>query len=214
MSVAPRWHFRSSASLEQRIAKLASHVPRSRVMGLLDMLQGMTNTSSAPAAGGRSGMSPLTMGLLALLAYKTMKGQGPLGGLFGQGAANAGPAPAPESSGGGIFNWMQNALGGAAAGGAGGALVSGGLGELLNRFEQNGLGGVAQSWVGNGPNQPLAPDDVEQAVGSDTLDTLARETGMSRDQLVSRLSAELPQAVDKLTPHGRVPTAQEAAVSA
>lgn len=185
-------------------------------MGLLDMLQGMTNTSSAPAAGGRSGMSPLTMGLLALLAYKTMKGQGPLGGMFGQGAANAGTAPgntAPQTSGGGMFDWLQNALGGAAAGGAGGALISGGLGELLNRFEQNGLGGVAQSWVGNGPNQPVSPDDVEQAVGSDTLDTLAREAGVNRDQLLSRLSAELPQAVDGLTPHGRVPTAQEAGAS-
>jgi len=181
-------------------------------MGLLDMLQGMTNPSSAPAAGGRSGMSPLTMGLLAVLAYKTMKGQGPLGGLFGQGTANAGAAP--ESSGGGMVNWLQNALGGAAAGGAGGALVSGGLGELLNRFEQNGLGGLAQSWVGNGPNQAVSPDDVEQAVGSDTLDTLARETGMSREQLVSRLSAELPQAVDKLTPQGRVPAAHEVSTPA
>ena len=186
-------------------------------MGLLDMLQGMTNTStsSAPAAGGRSGMSPLTMGLLAVLAYKTMKGQGPLGGLFGQGTANAGTAPGSPGGGssGGISSWLENALGGAAAGGAGGALVSGGLGELLSRFEQNGLGGVAQSWVGNGPNQPVAPNDVEQAVGSDTLDTLARETGMNRDQLLSRLSTELPQMVDRLTPHGRVPTAQEAAVS-
>jgi uncharacterized protein YidB (DUF937 family) len=180
-------------------------------MGLLDMLQGMTNTSSAPA-GGRTGMSPVAMGLLALLAYKTMKGQGPLGGLFGQGAANAGATP-ENPGGGGMLNWLQNALGGAAAGGAGGALVSGGLGELVNRFEQSGLGGVAQSWVGNGPNQPVLPNDVENAVGGDTLDTLARETGMSRDQLLDTLSAELPQVVDRLTPHGRVPTAQEAAGS-
>ena len=187
-------------------------------MGLLDMLQGMTNTSSAPAAG-RSGMSPVTMGLLALLAYKTVKGQGPLGGLFGQGAANAGTANAgaapgnPAGGSGGMFDWLQKTLGGAAAGGVGGALVSGGLGELVNRFEQSGLGGAAQSWVGNGPNQPVSPNDVESAVGSDTLDTLARETGMNRDQLLDRLSAELPQAVDRLTPHGRVPTAQEVAVS-
>jgi len=183
-------------------------------MGLLDMLQGMTNTSSAPAAG-RSGMSPVTMGLLALLAYKTIKGQGPLGGLFGQGGANPGAAPA-SAGGGGIFDWLQNTLGGAAggsSGGSGGALVSGGLGELVNRFEQSGLGGVAQSWVGNGPNQPVAPDDVEKAVGGDTLDALARETGMGRDQLLSALSAELPQVVDRLTPQGRVPAAHEVAVS-
>jgi len=47
-----------------------------------------------------------------------------------------------------------------------------------------------------------------------TLDTLARETGMSREQLVSRLSAELPQAVDKLTPQGRVPAAHEVSTPA
>jgi uncharacterized protein YidB (DUF937 family) len=186
-------------------------------MGLLDMLQGMTNSSSNPATGARSGMSPLTMGLLALLAYKTMKGQGPLGGLFGRAApGNAAPGSAtagsttPGSTGGGMFDWLQNALGGAAAGGAGGALVSGGLGELINRFEQNGLGGIAQSWIGNGPNQPVSPNNLEQAVGSDTLDTLAREIGMNREQLLSRLSAELPHTVDKLTPQGRVPTPQEA----
>lgn len=179
-------------------------------MGLLDMLQGMTNSSSASAAGGRGGMSPVTMGLLALLAYKTIKGQGPLGGLFGQAGANAGTAP--PASGGGISNWLQNELGGAGSGGAGGALVSGGLGELLNRFQQSGLGGVAQSWIGNGPNQPVSPNDVEKAVGGDTLDALAREAGISRDQLVKTLSAELPQAVDRLTPQGRVPTAQEASV--
>jgi len=164
-------------------------------MGLLDMLQGMTNTSSAPAEG-RSGMSPVTMGLLALMAYKTMRG--------GQ---------APGSSGGGIVDWLQNTLGGAGAGGSGGAVVSGGLGELIKGFEQSGLGGVAQSWVGNGPNQPVSPNDVENAVGSDTLDALARQTGISRDQLLNTLSAELPQVVDRLTPQGRVPTAQEAAVS-
>jgi uncharacterized protein YidB (DUF937 family) len=190
-------------------------------MGLLDMLQGMTNTSSATQAGGRGGMSPLVMGLLGVLAYKTMRGQGPLGGMFGQGAGNTGTAPdspgvAPESAGGGIVNWLQNALGGAAAGGAGGggaggALVSGGLGELLSRFQQSGLGGVAQSWVGNGPNQPVASNDLEQAIGGDTLDTLARETGMDRSQLLSRLSTELPHTVDRLTPQGRVPTPEEAA---
>jgi uncharacterized protein YidB (DUF937 family) len=37
---------------------------------------------------------------------------------------------------------------------------------------------------------------------------------MSREQLVSRLSAELPQAVDKLTPQGRVPAAHEVSTPA
>src|SRR5689334_11392598 len=199
-------------------------------MGLLDVLQGMSNgPRGATAQSGRSGVSPLAMGLLALLAYKTMKGEGPLGGLFGHRAGQAtapgagrgpvqGTAPGEteaDSGGlsGGLTSWLQSGLGGALAGGATGSVISGGLNELLKRFQQNGLGGAAQSWVGHGPNQPVSPGDVEQAAGSETLDALAREIGMSRDQLVQRLSAELPQTVDRLTPHGHVPTPEQAAQS-
>jgi hypothetical protein len=54
-------------------------------MGLMDVLQGMANgpRGGQTAQPGRSGISPLAMGLLAMLAYKTVKGEGPLGGLFG-----------------------------------------------------------------------------------------------------------------------------------
>jgi uncharacterized protein YidB (DUF937 family) len=164
------------------------------------------------------------MGLLALLAYKTMRGKGPLGGLFRQGTAPAGNAPAgnapsapPQTgAGGGLLDWLQNGLGGAlaggAAGGAAGNVVSGGLNELLKRLQQNGLGDAGQSWVGHGPNQPVTPDSLEKAAGADTLDALARETGMPRDELLRRLSAELPHDVDKLTPQGRISTADEASV--
>ncbi len=186
-------------------------------MGLLDVLQGMSNgPRGATAQSGRSGISPLAMGLLALLAYKTMKGEGPLGGLFGNrgapgsAARTSGTVPG-QAEGGGLTSWLQSGLGGALAGGTAGSVVSGGLSELLKRFEQNGLGGAAQSWVGNGPNQPVSASDVEKAAGSDTLDALAREIGMSRDPLVQRLSAELPQTVDRLTPQGRVPTPEQAA---
>jgi uncharacterized protein YidB (DUF937 family) len=185
-------------------------------MGLLDVLQGMGNPRGAGAQSGRSGVSPLTMGLLALLAYKTMRGEGPLGGLFGNRPAQ-GTAPQAPGAGGGLTSWLQSGLGGALAGGVAGNIVSGGLNELLKRLEQNGLGDVGRSWVGNGPNQPVSPAELEKSAGSDTLDALAREIGkdigMSRDQLAQRLSAELPQAVDKLTPEGRVPTAEEAAQS-
>jgi len=96
--------------------------------------------------------------------------------------------------------------------GAAGSVVSGGLNELLKRLQQNGLGDPGQSWVGHGPNQPVTPDSLEKAAGADTLDALARETGMPRDELLRRLSAELPHDVDRLTPQGRIPTADEASV--
>ena len=96
------------------------------------------------------------------------------------------------------------------AGGAAGSVVSGGLGELLNRLQQNGLDDTGRSWVGHGPNQPVSENDIQKAAGSETLDALAAEVGMSREQLLQRLTAELPQTVDKLTPQGRVPTPEEA----
>jgi hypothetical protein len=71
-------------------------------MGLMDVLQGMANgpRGGQTAQPGRSGISPLAMGLIAMLAYKTMKGEGPLGGLFGNRPAQ-GTAPQPTGSGGG-----------------------------------------------------------------------------------------------------------------
>jgi hypothetical protein len=50
-------------------------------MGLSDVLNGMRNgpqggTSTSSPSGG---MSPITMGLLALLAYKALKGSGVFG---------------------------------------------------------------------------------------------------------------------------------------
>jgi uncharacterized protein YidB (DUF937 family) len=182
-------------------------------MGLMDVLQGMANgpRGGQTAQPGRSGISPLAMGLLAMLAYKTIKGEGPLGGLFGN--RTTGTAPHPTGSGGGLMSWLESGLGGAMTGGAAGSVVSGGLSELLNRLRRNGLGDAGRSWVGNGPNQPVSANDIQKAAGSDTIDALANEVGMSREQLLQRLSAELPQSVDQLTPQGRVPTPEEASQS-
>jgi uncharacterized protein YidB (DUF937 family) len=69
---------------------------------------------------------------------------------------------------------------------------------------------VAQSWVGTGPNQEIAPNDLANAVGLDTLDALSRQTGMGRDDLLAGLSQHLPDLVDQLTPNGRLPTEEEA----
>jgi uncharacterized protein YidB (DUF937 family) len=66
------------------------------------------------------------------------------------------------------------------------------------------MGPVRLSWVGTGANQPVTPpDSLEKAAGADTLDALAKETGMPRDELLRHLAAELPQDVDNLTPQGR-----------
>ena len=91
----------------------------------------------------------------------------------------------------------------------GGGALSGGLQDLLKQFQQNGQGDKADSWVSTGPNKPVTPHELEQALGNERIDWLTRETGLSREQLLSGLSQALPQAVDKLTPNGNVPSEHE-----
>jgi uncharacterized protein YidB (DUF937 family) len=87
----------------------------------------------------------------------------------------------------------------------------GGLGGLLNRFQEKGLGDVMDSWVGPGQNKPVAPGQLKTALGPDILKSLAQQTGLSEAELAEKLSQVLPGVVDKLTPQGRMPTQHEAA---
>jgi uncharacterized protein YidB (DUF937 family) len=143
------------------------------------------------------------LGLLAVAGYQNrdkiaemLRGSGP-------NPSGAPGSTAPGQGGlGGVLGQLGNSLGGAGAGG----FLSGGLGELVKRFQQNGHGDVADSWVGTGPNKQLAAPDLEQAIGPDVLATLSQQTGLSQQELLARLSRELPAAVDKYTPQGRLPT--------
>ncbi|HXS92499.1 MAG TPA: YidB family protein [Steroidobacteraceae bacterium] len=137
---------------------------------------------------------------MGLLAYRTLKGKGKLADMLGtnqtgtnQTGSDVGNAPA----GGG--------LGGVLGGGSLGA----GLKDLLDRFRQSGQEEKVQSWVSTGSNKPIAPNEIEQALGEERLQWLVEQTGMPRDQLLNGLSGELPQAIDKLTPDGRLPTDEE-----
>ena len=106
---------------------------------------------------------------------------------------------------GGLLRQLGSSLGGASAGG----ILSGGLGELIDRFKQSGQGATADSWVKTGPNQPCTPAQLEQAIGPEALETLSKHTGLKRDELLTRLCRELPEAVDKYTPQGRLPIEAE-----
>jgi uncharacterized protein YidB (DUF937 family) len=80
----------------------------------------------------------------------------------------------------------------------------GGLQGVINQFEQKGLGATVQSWVGTGPNQAITPDQVHQVLGPDLLQQLSAKSGLSVQDLASKLATVLPQAVDKMTPGGKV----------
>ena len=80
----------------------------------------------------------------------------------------------------------------------------GGIQGIVAQLEQQGLGGTVRSCVGTGANLPITADQIHQAFGSDTVKELAAKVGMSPQDLAAKLSAILPQAVDKLTPGGTV----------
>jgi uncharacterized protein YidB (DUF937 family) len=81
----------------------------------------------------------------------------------------------------------------------------GGLGELLEKFRKGDLEDVIKSWIGTGANKPIAPNQLQHALGPDTVANLERETGMPRDELFAQLSRLLPEVIDKLTPDGKLP---------
>jgi len=139
------------------------------------------------------------LGLLAIAGYQNRDKIAEM--LKGVGATEDKPGSATQPGLGGV---LGNLGGGGVTGGVGG-LLGGGLGELLERFKQTGLGEIAQSWINNGPNKEIAPPQLKQAIGADVLAVLEKQTGLSQDELLARLSRELPTAVDKYTPDGLLP---------
>ena len=84
----------------------------------------------------------------------------------------------------------------------------GGLSGVVNQFQRQGFGDTVKSWVGTGQNMPIAPDELHKALGPDTMNQLAAKLGMTPEELATKLSTALPQAIDHLTPHGVVPAGQ------
>lgn len=151
---------------------------------------------------------PNLMAVLGLLAVAGYQHRDKLGELLGRaqealsGAAGASGTHRPAQG-------ADRELGEAFEGDAGGT-VSGGLGELIDRFRQAGEADTAESWVRQGPNQPLRTDSLERALGGSLIDELSAKTGLDRAEILARLSNDLPRAVDDLTPEGHLPTSREA----
>jgi len=146
---------------------------------------------------------PSMTALLGLLAVAGYQNRDKIAELL-RGLGSSTPGAAGQTGIGGLLDQLRS-LGGASAGG----VLSGGLGELVDRFKQSGQGETADSWVAAGPNKQLTPPQLEQAIGPEVLDTLSKHTGLTQEELLTRLSRVLPDAVDKYTPQGRLPTEAE-----
>ena len=148
------------------------------------------------------------LGLLAIAGYQNRDKLAEMLGGLKQGQSGA-PGQGSQV---GLPAGLDNLLGGVGGAGVGG-LLGGGLRDLVENFKRAGQGEAVESWVGRGANKQVSPQHLEQAIGPDVLATLSRETGLSHEELLSRLTRELPQAVDKYTPEGRIPSEAELARS-
>ena len=158
---------------------------------------------------------PSMLALLGLLAVAGYQNRDKISAAL-KGAQDPNRDPqAPQDGLGGILSGLGDLFGGYADGGTPGSEPSGGLagglGDLMDRFKQSGQTEIADSWVTLGvPTRGLTASEVEQAIGNDNLEELSRRTGLSRDDLLTRLATAIPENVDRMTPEGRFPSEAQA----
>jgi uncharacterized protein YidB (DUF937 family) len=136
-----------------------------------------------------NGMPSLTalLGLVAVAGFQNRDKIGEFVKSIAGGAAAPAPQAAPVQIPGGI---------------------GGALGGLLEQFTKNGQADVANSWVGTGQNAAINGGQLSQVLGPDLVAMIAKQTGLSPEDLLGRLAQTLPQVVDGLTPNGRIPAQQ------
>ena len=130
-------------------------------------------------------LGKLALAMLGVLAYQNREKIGDM--MRGAGDRN------PNDPQGGILDQLSKGVSGTA------------LGDILDRFRGAGAGSKVDSWVGTGPNEPIQPSEVEAAIDEDTLTSLSMQTGLSREELLNRITRDLPEAVNKMTPSGEMP---------
>ena len=146
---------------------------------------------------------PSLVALLGLLAVAGYQNRDKFD-MFGKAAQNGGTIPGGTGQPG-----LGNILGGLLGGASGGSIPSGGLGSLVDHFRQNGQGQAAESWIKQGPNQSVTPDQLEQALGPEVLDALMKQTALTKEELISRILHKCCP-VPSTSSHGRrVPTPDE-----
>jgi len=156
-------------------------------MALLDILSGPDRSD------GTSGrVPPLAKALAGLLSYGKLK--------TGSGADYSDRledffAPSPS--------------GGPTAKGVVGALLTGGMMDLVRQFRGAGKGETVDSWVTQGPNKAMSTNELSEVLTEEQIAFLTQRTGLSRQELLAGLSERLPAVVDRMTPDGRLPTSEE-----
>jgi uncharacterized protein YidB (DUF937 family) len=80
-----------------------------------------------------------------------------------------------------------------------------GLQGIMSAMQSNGMGKHVQSWIGTGQNMPVSGSDVKNMVDPQKLSQMARQQGMTPDEMSDHVAQALPHLVDQATPNGQVP---------
>ncbi|CAG9176353.1 hypothetical protein LMG23992_03248 [Cupriavidus laharis] len=198
-------------------------------MGLLDSVLGGvlgqlggTRQGEGESAGGLDPKLMMALGLLAMMAMRHkggasedtaqasqddgLGGLGSLGSLLG-GLTGGGGGASGGLDLGSLLGGLLGGQGGAPANSQALGAATGGIGALRDVLAQAGLGEQVDSWIGAGSNQPVTPSALSGALGdTGALASLASSTGMSQEDVAAQLSEGLPELIDRLTPHGHLPS--------
>jgi uncharacterized protein YidB (DUF937 family) len=141
-------------------------------------------------------LGKVALAMLGILAYQNRNKLGTL--LRGNERSGLDPNN-PQTADGGEL--IEQIMGGVGSGG--------GLGDILERFRNAGSRVEVDSWIRKGPNKPIDALQIQAAIDPQTLDELSGQTGLSREELLDRIAKDLPEAVDQMTPNGRLPGEDE-----
>lgn len=80
-----------------------------------------------------------------------------------------------------------------------------GIGGFLDQFKSAGLASEAASWLGNPNSAALTGQQVERALGSSAIGSLASRLGIGAPAASTAVGYTLPKLIGTLTPGGTVP---------
>jgi len=98
---------------------------------------------------------------------------------------------------------ITDALSGLLGGGEGGGLdLSAVVGNLVGSENAGGLMETVSSWIGDGENAAIDPDQIGELLGGDKISAFADKLGLSVDSAKQALADALPEVVNQATPEG------------
>ena len=98
---------------------------------------------------------------------------------------------------------ITDALSGLLGGGEGGGLdLSAIMGNLMGSENAGGLMETVSSWIGDGENAAIDPDQIGELLGSDKISAFADKLGLDMDSAKQALADALPEVVNQATPEG------------